>query len=277
MTIQLHFPRTPLNQFIDCFWFVDTTVPYTREKILPSSNIELMINFGSPHRRYDATETSFELMKESWIAGFQTSYIVNEPVAETCMMGVRFKPSGAYPFLGLPIAEITNFVIDVELLWGNFIHEVRERLLALATAAEKFRLLEQLLLQRFDHEKYKLSGVAPAIKAILAANGSLALRTLSDEIGISQKHLISQFKKSVGVSPKQFARVIRFQTVLGQINPWMPIDWRTVAYACQFYDQAHFNHEFATFTGLSPSEYVALRKPLLKHQKADNRFVPIIG
>ena len=98
---------------------VDDRVPYKREKILPTGTIELMINFGSPHRLIDKrNETSFDLMQHSWVAGFQTEYLINEPVAETCMLGVRFKPGGAYPFFDFPIDELSNFVIDMELIWG---------------------------------------------------------------------------------------------------------------------------------------------------------------
>ena len=101
MPVHIFQPHPPLNQFIQCFWYVDLQVPYTREKILPSNAIELMINFGSPHRLYSSDESSFEMMRQSWIAGYQTGYIVNEPVAETCMMGVRFKPV-SYTHLTLP-------------------------------------------------------------------------------------------------------------------------------------------------------------------------------
>lgn len=280
MPVQLYRPRPPLSQFIDCLWFVDLQVPYIREKILPTGTIELMINFGSPHRRYNQDETAFELMQDSWIAGFQTRFIVNEPVAETCMMGVRFKPGGAYPFLDLPITEVTDLVIDMDCLWGRFADEVRERLMALPSASNKFALLEQILLQRLNRDRLDSAIIQFAIDRILTAKGLLSLKDLSEEIGISQKHLINQFKKSVGVSPKQLSRVARFQMVLSQINPLAPVDWRNIAHACHFYDQAHFNRDFAAFTGMSPTKYVNFRQTMLRtqpQQGEDVHFVPIIG
>ncbi len=278
--MQIYFPRPPLDQFITCFWFVELQVPYTREKILPTGTVELMINFGAPHRRYNAEETSFDLLKRSWIAGLQTGFLVNEPVAETCMIGVRFKPGGAHAFLDIPLSEITNFVIDMDCLWGNFIDEVRERLLALPCVSDKFALLEQILKQRMQQNRSDLANVLPAVRTIFAANGSLSVKELSTDIGVSQKHLINQFKKSVGVSPKQLSRIHRFQMVLNKINPITPIDWRDIAYACHFYDQSHFNHEFASFTGMSPTEYVIFRQSMLSAQPQQGEgvhFVPIIG
>ncbi len=280
MPIYLFQPRPPLDQYIQSFWSVDLQVPYTREKILPSNTIELMINFGPPHRLYNSEETHFELMHQSWIAGFQTEYIVNEPVAETCMMGVRFKPGGAYPFLGLPVSEITNFVIDLDCIWGTFVTELRERLLEQPTLTDKVAVLETILLQRMQMGRLDWPMVQHAVDTILTANGTLSLRQLSDDIGISQKHLNTQLKKSVGVSPKQLSRVARFQMVLNKIDPSQHIDWRAVAYACQYYDQAHFNHEFAAFTGMSPTEYVQLRRAHLPDMSAQGEavhFVPTIG
>ena len=280
MTIYLRPPQPPLNRFIECFWYVDLQVPYTREKILPTSTIELIINFGPPHRKYNSAETEFDLMRDSWIAGFQTGFIVNEPVAETKMMGVRFKPGGAYPFLALPIIEVTNFVLDLDDIWGPFAAEIRERLLCQPTVTAKFCLLEQIMLECLNGDKLSIAAVDFAINHIFSSQGNLSLRELSDNIGISQKHLNHQFKQSVGVSPKQLSRVAKFQNVLKQINSAAPINWSEIAYMCNYYDQAHFNHDFARFTGMSPTDYVSFRQSFLdsaSSQGGDAHFVPIIG
>ncbi|MEM8860382.1 MAG: helix-turn-helix transcriptional regulator [Chloroflexota bacterium] len=280
MSFTLRVPQPPLNQFIECLWHVDLQVPYTREKILPTSSIELIINFGPPHRKYNTAETDFNLMKDSWIAGFQTGFIVNEPVAETLMVGVRFKPGGAYPFLGLPILEITDYVLDLDHLWGPFAAELRERLMYLNTVADQFSLLEKILMSRLKDDRSSIPAVDFAISNIFSAGGNLSLRDLSHDIGISQKHLNHQFKKTVGVSPKQLSRIVKFQHVLNQINPAVQIDWSEIAYDCHYYDQSHFNRDFASFTGMSPTAYVSFRQSLLEAspvQGQDVHFVPIIG
>ena len=280
MSVYLCPAKPPLDQFIQCYWYVDLQVPYTREKILPTGTIELIINFGSPHRKYNAAETEYDLMQDCWVSGFQTGFIVNEPVAETRMMGVRFKPGGAYPFLGLPISEVTDFVLDLDHLWGAFATEVRNRLLAQPSITAQFSMLEKILFERLNQQKMDVAAVDFAIQSIYAAGGNLPLRALSDHIGISQKHLNHQFKKMVGVSPKQLSRIVKFQQVLNQINPTVPIDWSQIAYDCQYYDQSHFNRDFASFTGMSPTRYVSFRQSLLNlppQQGEGVHFVPIIG
>jgi AraC-like DNA-binding protein len=257
---------------------MDDQVPYQREKILPTGTIELMINFGSPHRLIDKhDETSFTLMQDAWVAGFQTEYLINEPVAETRMLGVRFKPGGAFPFFDFPISELSNFVIDMELIWGRFIHDVREQLLEIDSAAGKFHLIENILLERLSANVYGLDAVQYAVHGIAQAAGNLSIRALSEQMGISQKHLNHQFRKMVGVSPKNLARVIRLQAVLNAIDARRAINWAEIAYQCHYYDQAHFNRDFQAFTGLGPTAYVELRTRVFGDLPPgqDVHFVPI--
>lgn len=279
MSIYLHLPAYPLNQFIECFWYVDTIVPYTREKILPTGTIELMINFGAPHRKYNQSETSFDLMTESWVAGFQTDYIVNEPVAETEMMGVRFKPGGAYPFLGNTVNELSNTVVELETLWGIEAADLREQLWERSTVHGRFALLQEHLLERLATDLYGLEAVQYAVQTLDQFNGRLSIRELSNHVGMSQKHLIHQFKKMVGVSPKQVARVLKLQKVLHLIDPAEPVNWSEIAHSCDYYDQAHFNRDFKSFTGLTPAAYVELRQMHFGEvtQGEEVHFVPILG
>ena len=278
MSFIAHLPHPPLSNSIECLWIVKDQVPYRREKILPTGTIELMINFGSAHRLIDKRdEASFNLMNHSWIAGFQTEYLINEPVAETFMLGVRFKPGGAYPFFDFPISEMSNRVIDMRLIWGRDVEEIRERLLAAPTHATKFHFMETILLARLNLDCYGLDAVHYAVYDIASNDGILSIRELSERMGISQKHLDHQFKKMVGVSPKSLARVMKLQRVLNSINPLHPINWADIAYSNHYYDQAHFNRDFAAFTGLTPTAYVDLRAGVFGELQPGEEvhFVPV--
>jgi methylphosphotriester-DNA--protein-cysteine methyltransferase len=96
----------------------------------------------------------------------------------------------------------------------------------------------------------------------------LAIRDLAQTIGITQKHLITQFEKVVGLRPKTFARVCKFQKVVNMIEAQSEIDWSTIAYDGGYYDQAHFIKEFQNFSGLNPTAYVAQRGEFVN-------FIPI--
>jgi methylphosphotriester-DNA--protein-cysteine methyltransferase len=152
----------------------------------------------------------------------------------------------------------------LDAIWGYFATEIRERLYAMPTLKERFALLEELLLARLSDGLAKHSQDFQTIQYALAQlsqrHGALSIKTLSDTIGISQNHLTTQFKKLVGGTPKEIARLYRFQHVLQSIDPLNPVDWTRVAHQALYYDQSHFNKDFTAFTGHTPTEYLRLRQ-----------------
>ncbi|HZM20687.1 MAG TPA: helix-turn-helix domain-containing protein, partial [Anaerolineales bacterium] len=88
-------------------------------------------------------------------------------------------------------------------------------------------------------------------------------------MGMSQKHLIAQFKQMVGFTPKELGRLYRFADILASIDLIQPVDWTLVAHQFRYYDQAHFIREFKEFTGHTPTDYVRLRR--LMHVRSPDR------
>ncbi len=105
---------------------------------------------------------------------------------------------------------------------------------------------------------YGLTVAQHAIAEITRGQGTVPIRSLSDWMGISQKHLITQFSRYVGASPKQVARIYRFKHVLYSLNPILPVDWTQIAFQAGFYDQSHFTKEFEAFAGYTPTDYLRL-------------------
>lgn len=276
--MQCYFPVAPLSKYIDCFWYVETQVPYTRERILPMPTIELMINFGAPHLTFDIhNRTHATVRKQGWVAGLHTHYILNQPLAETRILGVRFRPGGAYPFLRVPLVELRNQVVDLDLLWGADGERLRQRLAALPNLATRCRYLEQFLLKKLTDDIPHRGMIRQVTQELAAPSKSRSIRQISEIVGVSQKHLINRFKITVGLTPKQFARVTRLQTVLQRLDPAKAIDWGTLAHQCWYYDQAHFVHEFQRFAGLTPSAYLAQRRQIFGPELAQGEgihFVP---
>src|SRR5690606_6180909 len=84
--------------------------------------------------------------------------------------------------------------------------------------------------------------------------GTISIRDLSREVGMSQRYLESHFKDMIGASPKMYCRIVRFlaayQFILGSAH----VDWAELIYRHQFFDQSHFIHDFKRFFGRSPSK-----------------------
>jgi AraC-like DNA-binding protein len=99
---------------------------------------------------------------------------------------------------------------------------------------------------------------------IAATNGAVAIGDLSAAAGVSSTHLAQRFKELIGVTPKRLARTQRFAATVLAINPAEPIDWGDLAAGAGYFDQAHFGHEFREFTGLTPTQYIEVRRRFLR-------------
>lgn len=256
-----HVVSPPLNAYINYLYYLDGPMPYPRERILPLPFLDLKINFGSALHVYEAdhTKPSAAFSESWWVGLWSTSHTVEWPV-DMRLFGVSFKPGGAYPFLQFPLSELHNRVVTLDALWGPFAAEIRERLQAAPTVQAQFALLERLLLERLRQMPYGLKAVRYAIGQIKAQHGALSIRSLSDDMGMSQKHLIAQFNQWVGGTPKLVARLYRFRHILSTIDPTRPVDWTLVAHQARYYDQSHFIRDFKIFTGHNPTDYLQLRR-----------------
>ena len=263
MTFITYTPSPPLNFYINSFYCPKESLPLPREKILPLPGLDLKINFGGGFQVYDADRGEpFTTLTESWVLGLWTkSHIVDWP-EDLEYIGVNFKPSGAYPFLGLPLSELRNQIVSLDSIWGTFAAELRERLYAAPTIQARFALLEQFLLARLCETPQELKVVQCAVAEIARHHGILSIRALSERMGMSQKHLIVQFKQMVGCTPKELGRLYRFGDILASIDLTQPVDWTWVAHQFFFHDQSHFIRDFREFSGHTPSDYLRLLRQM---------------
>ena len=261
MTYINYLPSPPLDSYIDDLYYLDGPASYPRQKVFPVASSNLMINLGDPFDVYEPDETKpFITCTDSWWVGVWNTYHSVDWPTHVQFFGVHFKPGGTYPFLKLPLSELNNQVVALDAIWGKFASEIRERLHAASSVEAGFALLERLLLARLSEAPHGLDVVQYAITEISQYQGALSIRALSDQIGISQNHLGNQFKRFVGVPPKEVARFYRFANALRLINSAHLNDLTAIAHKTQFYDQSHFNKDFVAFTGHSPTEYLQLRR-----------------
>jgi AraC-like DNA-binding protein len=84
---------------------------------------------------------------------------------------------------------------------------------------------------------------------------------------LSPKRFIEKFKAAVGVTPKHYCRILRFQQTLAQAENGRRVDWTHIALDCGYFDQAHFIHDFRSFAGITPTGYQAGQTQFRNHVK----------
>lgn len=273
MTFLWHQVAPPLRRYVNFFYAAQGAMPYSRDGIFPTPAADLKFNFGEPWRVSDLPERSGAAScTESWCLGIWNQRHFVEWPEKTDFIGVSFKPGGAYAFLGTPLAEMRNRVVPLEALWRDAA-EIRDRLYEAATPDRRFALLEDVLLARLAEISEAARLVEHVAGQIVVRHGTIKISDLCDEVGITHKHLITLFDRLVGCTPKQLARLCRFGHTLRIIDLTKPIRWTSVAHDNDYFDQAHFGHEFQAFAGLSPSAYLKKRLAVLA-ESPDHATVP---
>lgn len=267
-----YIPAPPLSEFVGLFWMYEGYhQPHKKERLLPDGSMELVINLNEDQSRvYDRHNTeNFQTLRGSLVAGVHSEFFVIDTAEQNAVVGVHFKPGGAFPFLGLPASELHNALVSLEDLWGAQAEVLRERLLEAGTPQAMFRILEDTLLARAARRLDRHPAVAFALKEFGTLSARLPqTRTISEvtaQLGLSAKRFIQVFGDEVGLTPKLFCRVRRFQKVVHLIAKGQPVEWAQVAVDCGYFDQAHFIHNFRAFSGINPTTYLAQRTEHLNH------------
>lgn len=257
---------------MDLIWYYEGySSSHKFERILPSGEMEIVINLAEDvtriYHRDDLTRVNTQ--RGAILMGAHTERFIIDTAETWNTIGVHFKPGCAFAFCCQPAGELQGQHIMLGDLWGATGHTIRERLLEAPTAEQKFRVLESVLLRR-ARTMQRHPAVEFAVRTLSSRSSSAACLTdVVQQVGYSQRHFNALFQGEVGLSPKKFSRVQRFQQVLERVRrkgtDKNEVNWANVALDCGYYDQAHFIHEFRAFSGMAPSAYMAVKTEHLNH------------
>lgn len=264
----VRIPPPPLSDFVAMFWLYEGDPgPHARERILPKGTAQLVVNLGEDSIRvYDREDPErVESCRGAVVAGPASEYQVIDTAEQRCCVGIAFRPGGTFPFFQPPAAELRDANVPLDALWGRRAFELRERLLEAETPEARLDVLERLLLAEAVRGLERHPAVDFALREFLAVPQARTIAEVTGQLGLSPRRFIEVFSEQVGLTPKLFCRVRRFQEVLRQIHLEKRPDWTEIALSCGYFDQAHFNRDFRAFSGLSPSAFLAHPREYLNH------------
>ncbi len=133
-------------------------------------------------------------------------------------------------------------------------------MISAATPEQKLDRIAAFLTDRIDSTRMPPDGIADSIVALQQSPSVQTIRTLVEQSNYSSKQFIHLFKKWVGLSPKEYQRVLRFGQALQMIHTEETIEWAALSADCGYYDQAHFIKDFKSFSGFSPRKFLDAKK-----------------
>ncbi len=271
MIFRTYQPVFPLRHFIENFVYFDgITSPHNLDRFLPDGNTEIIINLTeNPQHIYDnETLQEIQTCQYAWVSGVRTKPITIPSGTGSRMLVIGFKRGKAHPFYRFPMNELSDIVAEADLVFGRNLCDLREQVLAAKSVDQMFLLVERFLLQQAGDAvciDASTKWIEYAVLSIVRRPNLRWLHQLSDEIGYSQKHFIDLFRQHVGVTPKQYLKIMRFQKAMRALESSQMIPWSSLALESGYYDQAHFIHDFKHFSGFTPNEYMKRKSSTLNY------------
>lgn len=275
MIFTIHRPENWLKPYIEQFiYFKDYMPEHALERVVPDGGVYLISELdGMPRAVVDNDSLEpRQTYTRAWISGIHNEYISITAKPKSEMFVVQFKPHGALPFFHCSMDRLKNSVVPAETVLSDAIFEFRDRLLKAVDDQHKIQEAEAWLETRYEKALEPDEIIFTAVERMHAdpAFGQTSLQEIIQKSGVSDKHFIHLFKKFLGLTPKQFQRVLRFNELLQVVKREEEISWSAVSAACGYFDQAHFIKEFKRFCGINP-------KAFLEDNKSNERlnFFPL--
>jgi AraC-like DNA-binding protein len=261
-------PPTPaLASVVEYVWASQGAPSHARERVVPTGTLELFVTLVDVETRIHGVAGRLHQFSGAGVAGAYRRPFTFDTHHDASVVGVHFRPGQAGLVLGVPPGELMDRHVDLRDLWGNGAHELRDRLCTASTTAERFTLLEAALLSRLAARRGH-PAVAHALDVLTGPQARVA--DIASAAGLSQRRLVELFTSAVGITPKRFGRIVRFQraTALARGGG---LEWTRVAHECGYYDQAHLIRDCHELAGMTPGE---LRRASVHAEEPHQLAVP---
>ena len=257
MKYQYLLPSALLQEYVDYYFVIEKdkaeqTLPV---EVFPSPQAEMVFTYGDENSTFSALGAGDEQLTNDYaISGFFTKKAVYRNTNQLGVIMVGFKPWGIQPFIGFPVLEITDQNLNFKDVFPAKIRSLEDQIREVNTIEARVAVVEKFLLEVLVEPKPDAL-IQASVRFISESNGQVPIHALARQFYLSEKQFKRRFIRSVGIQPKLFSRIVRFQHVLKllQARRFGMLD---VAIRSGFHDDAHFIKEFESFTAQTPGEFL---------------------
>lgn len=250
-------PHPALAELIACYWMMysDNAAPMV-EKIIPDGFTELIFNYRDVYQ--SQISGHWRLQSPNLLAGQLRKFFYLQNTGTTGSIAIKLKPAALTQLFGLSMDQFVDQIVDLDSLP----HPALKALTAKINTAVQLGHTRQENLIKEVLDNYFIT-LLPSVTAnpiklqldlIFSTNGMLTVTAMATMAGLSERQLERLFKKYIGLSPKYYTRIIRFNYIFKLITA-KKSTWAAIVYQSGYYDQSHFIRNFKAFTGEDPSTY----------------------
>lgn len=242
-------PSDSLKKFVKEYWVYENHDPTkSMQKVIPDGYSEIIIHYGDPYRINLAgswqTQTSFLFSNQI------SKYFFLENTGVSAILGIKLHPTSFHEIFQIDMQDLTDQVLPLDsLIEANDLMSIKQS----NTIERKIELVENWLKARLTNTSPQ-DKIRSCLDKIFNSHGMIEVEDLASGVQLSTRQLERQFKKVVGLPPKFYSRIIRFNYIFEVIKDQND-SWIRTALQSGYFDQSHFIKNFKEFTGEEPSSY----------------------
>lgn len=251
-------PNSNLKSLISCYWTLEVPAVSNAQKqrIIPDGTIEMAFILGDDIKRY-TSEDKYIIQPRAMVIGQTIDSFYIEPTGSVNTFAIRFYPYGFANFVSIPIKNLANKETPLKMLFREKVaNKLEQKIKEALNTSERIDIIEEFLLKKLNEENTIDYIVKTTVDALLETKGSVSINKILENDLSKRRQLERNFKKQIGVSPKQLGKVIRLQSALKMLLNKRTENITDIAYKSEYFDQAHFIKDFKEFTGINPKEFL---------------------
>ncbi len=257
------YPIPELTPYIEKYVFYEN-VNITNDvylKTVSSGKVELFIHYNESY--IFIVNGKKEIKLNNFITGISelSKSMKLRPVSENgCFKGisVSFSFQGVLQFFDLQIKRITNRIINLETILGENAKQLVDNISKAECNKERENILNSFFILFLNNKINGEKNLHIMHNLITGRNGSITVSDLGKHINVTCRTIHRMFREYIGIGPKDYLRIIRFNYACRLLSEYPEIDWCDIICRCGYYDQMHFIHEFKNVMKCTPMKFLKI-------------------
>ena len=258
MNYQTFEPHNELKPLVKCFWTLDVAAEAGagKQRIVPDGCIELAFVLADKIRRH-TTDNNFVVQPDAMVLGQFTEPFYIEPTGVVKTFAVRFYPYGFANFSPVSLADLANKETPIHLIFADTeALKLQQDIVNSSHVTERIDIIESFLFNQLNNAVTLDKVVEGTVNALFATRGNASITSILNKNLSQRRQLERNFRKQIGISPKQLGKVIRLQASLKLLLNAGGGNMTSIAYENDYFDQSHFIRDFKELTGTTPGEFL---------------------
>lgn len=251
-------PPPDLRDWIRLIWTlsIDADGPGDAEPVIPDGCAELIFNLGDPFEHRGSHSAEFQKQTSAIINGQLHSAVALRSLGAVRLVGIRVQPWALGALLGIPAHQLTDSWYSIEVVSQQLMPQLHDHLLHRQHSETVLEIVShhmRLAVARRARPDFRLRAL---LHEVSRTSVSVGVASISRNLGMSERSLQRLFANEVGLSAKQFSKVLRVHHAVRARQSRESMTWARAALDAGYYDQSHFNKDFRSVVGCAPSALV---------------------